>query len=167
MADVPMLAPHLSRREFLGSVHHPDLVAANELDFASSPLLQLNAARLFAAYEQAHAVVGRMRVTSGYRCDALNRAVGGAGYHPGQKPSAHMDARAIDVQPLDVSLVEAMEKLRASSIPFEKLIFEGGTWLHLQVPKAGEPAHRIALMWFGGSDYPAFNEADPRVRRAA
>lgn len=64
-------------------------------------------------------------VSSGYRCPALNRAVGGAA------ASAHLTGRAVDFNcrrfgtPRDVC-----RALAASDLPFDQLIEEGG-WTHL------------------------------------
>lgn len=161
------LAPGLSLKEFLWSNHHPDLIPGNVAAYLSNAAHQANGARLGIGYAGAHGEIGRMLVTSGYRFPGLNSAARGSGTKPGQKPSAHMDARAIDVIPLDMPMLEAFNRLRRANLPFEKLIWEGGTWIHLQVPKAGEEPRRVAYMWFGGADYPAFNEADPRVRKVA
>jgi zinc D-Ala-D-Ala carboxypeptidase len=163
-----LLSPHLSLHEFLGSNGHPDLVPLNVSTYLANPEIRANALRLARdVFEPVRAIVGPLRVSSGFRCDMLNRAVGGAGYRPGQKPSAHMDGRAMDVEPLHMSLVKAMELLIASGVPFEKIIYERGQWIHLQVGKPLEKLSHLAFMWFGGAAYPPFDALDARVREAA
>lgn len=70
-------------------------------------------------------------VTSGYRCPALNRAVGGVAY------SQHLTGQAADItaggQAANAKLFEA---IRDSEIPFDQLIWEKGNamgpqWVHV------------------------------------
>lgn len=66
-----------------------------------------------------------LHITSGYRCAALNRAVGGA------KRSAHMEGWAADfVAPGFGSPLQIVRALQGTAIPFDKLIQEG-TWVHV------------------------------------
>lgn len=66
-----------------------------------------------------------LRITSGYRCAALNKAVGGA------RLSAHMDGWAADfVCPEFGTPLAIVRALQATAIPFDKLIQEG-TWVHV------------------------------------
>lgn len=81
-----------------------------------------------------HAII----ITSGYRCDILNRMVGGA------KHSKHLTASAVDIQ-LSPKRINTLEKrnllvyyLVHSDIKFNKVIFEP-TWLHIEF---GEDNHR-------------------------
>lgn len=111
--------------------------------------------------------LGPMRPTSGYRCPALNTAVGGSGTRPGQKPSAHMAGRACDFHPMRMPEVEAMERI-ADRMPWalDKAILEvlgDGCWIHAQIAKPGEQPKRLLLMTFDGVNYPPFDPSDPRV----
>lgn len=71
-----------------------------------------------------------MLISSGYRCPALNRAVGGS------KTSAHPFGRAIDFTapsfgtPKEIATFLAKE-LKANGIKFDQIIFEFGRWVHL------------------------------------
>lgn len=164
------IVPGLTVYEFLHSSRHPELDEENARTWLSSPQVRANARRLaLDVFAPIRELVGPLLVTSGFRCPTLNRAVGGSGSRPGQKPSAHMDGRALDVWPLRMSLLDAMEKILAfrDDLPFEKVIWEQGSWLHLQAPRHAEPAKRQALMWFGGSAYPPFAADDPRVTARA
>lgn len=88
-----------------------------------------------------------LKVTSGYRCWAVNLAAGG-------KPnSAHLDGRAADFVPLGVPLKVAYEAIWRSGMDFDQLIFEHDEWIHFAIPPFGRVARRQALMigpWTGG-----------------
>lgn len=81
--------------------------------------------------------LGPLRITSGYRSPAVNIAAGG------DENSAHMDGRAADHEPWDLSKFDEVDLMRAyadSSIPYDKCIFErreNGQWVHVQVRKIG------------------------------
>jgi hypothetical protein len=85
--------------------------------------LRLTAARM----EEVRRLLGdrTISVSSGYRCRALNRAVGGAA------TSAHLTGHAVDFNcygfgdPLAVC-----RALAGSSLPFDQLI-EEGRWVHI------------------------------------
>lgn len=89
-----------------------------------------------------------IKVTSWYRCPALNEAVGGA------VTSAHLSAMAIDFtfagktaqQSFDLALV-ALKDLR---IQFDQLIIEkntktGANWVHLGVKETGNRNQTIKI----------------------
>jgi hypothetical protein len=64
-------------------------------------------------------------VSSGYRCRALNRAVGGAA------TSAHLTGHAIDFNCYEFGdPVAVCRRLAASDIAFDQMI-EEGTWCHI------------------------------------
>tara|TARA_R110002167_G_scaffold312070_5_gene517790 strand:- start:1318 stop:1776 length:459 start_codon:yes stop_codon:yes gene_type:complete len=66
-------------------------------------------------------------VTSGYRPEWLNTAIGGS------KNSQHMTGHATDFQLLNskYSLLEACELIEKSKIPYDQLIHEFGKWIHV------------------------------------
>lgn len=68
-----------------------------------------------------------IRVTSGYRCPALNAAVGGV------HNSQHLSGQAADIVPVSGGTVRDLFKLAQSiNLPFDQLILEkGGAWLHI------------------------------------
>lgn len=101
---------------------------AQRLGIDNTPSLETVAklTRTAMGLEQIRALLGApMHIDSGYRCPALNKAVGGAA------TSAHMDGMAADFicpsfgDPL--SIVKAIE---ASGIDFDQCIQEG-TWVHV------------------------------------
>ena len=96
---------------------------------------------------------GPIRVTSGYRCSTLNALIGGS------KSSAHMDGCAVDFQPLRprVTLIEVMGWVRSSPLPFDQLIHEYGSWIHLGIAPFGKIPRREALMIAHGTSYRSYD----------
>ncbi len=86
--------------------------------------------------EPARQAVGPLQISSGYRCPALNRAVGGS------TTSAHMQGYAADVIPRSASKLEFANWVR-SNCKFDQIILEYGTrsnpsWIHV----SGDPKGR-------------------------
>jgi zinc D-Ala-D-Ala carboxypeptidase len=111
--------------------------------------------------EPARALVGPLHVNSGYRCPALNAAIGGS------KTSAHMDGLAADVFPLEMDLREAYERLAQSGLPFDQLIFEFGRWIHIGAPRHGQEPRLQRLAIYEPGKYLTWDSADPRFARVA
>lgn len=84
-----------------------------------------------------------MKVTSGYRSPEINSRVGGS------KTSAHMEGRAADVIPTQGKLHDAFAAVMCSDIPYDQLILEAGSWLHLAVARSGEQPRRECLLATG------------------
>lgn len=121
------------------------------------PQIRANLARLAAdLLEPARDLVGRLRVNSGYRCPGLNAVIGGS------KGSAHMHGLAADVFPLDLELHDAFERLAASALPFDQLIFEFGRWIHIGAPLHGKQARGERLAIFEPGAYVRWAATDPR-----
>lgn len=80
-----------------------------------------------------------LHINSGYRCPAVNAAVGG------KIASAHMDGRAADFVPVGMYLREAFDKIKASDLPFDQLIVEYGTWIHVAIARQGVDPRRQVL----------------------
>ena len=85
-----------------------------------------------------------LTVNSGFRCPGLNQAVGGA------IGSAHMDGRAADVVPVGMTVADAFYRIKRSGLPYDQLIFECGSWLHLAVAKVGADPRQQVLAATGG-----------------
>lgn len=88
--------------------------------------------------EPYRALVGPLRINSGYRSPAVNAAIGGA------KTSQHMRGQAADTVPLQLALEDAFQAVKASDIPYDQLIIEP-TWIHVSVAPLGKKPRRQTL----------------------
>ena len=79
-------------------------------------------------------------VDSGYRCPAVNALVKGA------KNSQHMLGQAADVIPDKLNLQAAFDKVRLSAVPYDQLILECGSWLHMSCSADNVGPRRMALI---------------------
>lgn len=84
-----------------------------------------------------------MHISSGFRCPELNGLVGGA------ENSAHLDGRAADFEPIGLTLQVAFDRIRSSSLPFDQLIIECNTWIHIAVAAGAAPPRRQCLVATG------------------
>jgi len=91
-----------------------------------------------------------IHIDSGFRSVALNFLVGGSGSKPGQKPSAHLDGRAVDFIPQGLELIKAFDMIRASGLPFDQVIIECNAWIHVGISRTGLVARHEALKASGG-----------------
>lgn len=66
-----------------------------------------------------------IRVTSGYRSPAVNKAVGGV------KSSQHSEGKAIDIVVTGVAPYDVVELLLKLNIPFDQVINEFNSWTHI------------------------------------
>jgi len=88
-----------------------------------------------------------LRVDSGYRCPALNRAVNGA------PNSAHLRGYAVDfVCPGYGSPRQIVETIRDSGIPFDQVICEG-SWVHISFDPQQRRECLTAHFGAGGTTY--------------
>ena len=78
-------------------------------------------------------------VDSGYRCAELNVAVGGSA------TSEHCLGHAADIIPQGLDLDQAFETLRTSDLPYDQIILECNTWIHLGLAGDGQTPRREAL----------------------
>jgi hypothetical protein len=122
--------------------------------------VRLNLVRAAAdIYDPSREAVGRLHTNSGYRCPGLNTAIKGA------KTSKHMLGLAFDVVPLDTPLHEAYEKLAASTIPFDQLIWEFGRWIHIGAAEKGKKPRGQRLAYYTlGERSVVWKPTDPRFR---
>lgn len=64
-------------------------------------------------------------ITSGYRCQRLNVAIGGAA------SSQHTLGQAADIHVEDMLVHELYEWIKKSNLPFDQLISEFDRWVHI------------------------------------
>lgn len=80
-----------------------------------------------------------LHINSGFRSRMVNKAVGGA------IVSAHTYGRAADFVPVGMSLGDAFEALRKSSLPYDQIIFECAAWIHMAIAAEEIEPRRQAL----------------------
>lgn len=97
--------------------------------------------------EPARLACGRIVISSGYRCLALNRLVGGA------PNSAHRYGAALDMQPLDCSPAELALWLSENASEYDQIIYESRTlglgkktWVHAALWPGNERPNRVQLL---------------------
>lgn len=99
------------------------------IDNTPSPEVLANLNVLMGVLEQVRSLTGPLTVSSGYRCPALNAAVGGA------KDSAHVLGFAADITSNKMSPRALAMLIRDSDVIFDQVIFEG-TWVHIGLSMA-------------------------------
>lgn len=118
------ITPHFSFEE-LTTTNHEEFLKTNQ-DEAKSHPAEMWYLALFA--EQIRAILDvPVRVTSGFRCAALNDAVGGS------KTSQHTKFQALDIIPMSMDIEDAYEELVGSDLIYGQLILEKGTWIHISM----------------------------------
>lgn len=129
----------------LDELTRSDLALRKGIDNTPTPEIARNLARLCdALLEPTRTLLGvPMHSNSGYRCFKLNVLVGGS------QTSAHMDGRADDFFPIGMTLQEAFDRIRHSEIPFDQLLLECNTWIHIGMAKDGEIPRRQAMLASG------------------
>lgn len=104
---------------------------------------------LAAGLEQVRVLLGNrsIRINSGYRCPALNRAVGGAA------SSAHMQGYAADFTcPEYGPQLEIVRAIQRSRLDFDQVIQEG-TWVHVSFAPTSRRQVLTAHFGPGGTTY--------------
>lgn len=96
-----------------------------------------------------------LRVTSGFRSEAVERAVQHRPFPEALKPSQHRRGQAADIAPLSgLDLDEAYRRIWASALPYDQLILEEAPrpdgppvrWIHVSVAPVFYPPRREALV---------------------
>lgn len=67
----------------------------------------------------------KFNISSGFRCKELNKKIGGS------EKSQHCEGKAVDIVPIKASLFDFLDEVRHSKIPFDQLILEFNSWIHL------------------------------------
>lgn len=119
------LSPNFTLDEFTTS----ETALRKGIDNTPTPLVTEKLRMLAATLEQVRSLLGNnsIRISSGYRCLALNRAIGSGDL------SAHVLGYAVDFTcPKFGTPKEVANKIAESPIKFDQLIYEG-TWIHLSV----------------------------------
>lgn len=70
-----------------------------------------------------------MIVTSGFRCKALNKKVGGV------STSQHTKGQAVDFYVKDMTMQQVVDFIKKSGVEFDQLINEYNRWVHISFVK--------------------------------
>lgn len=119
-----LLSPHFSLEEFIRS----DTAERYKLDNTPPPEVQAQLQRTAELLEQVRDLLGgkAIRINSGYRGPAVNKAVGGV------DSSAHTQGWAVDfVCPDFGTPLKVCVEILNSQLLFDQLIHEYGRWTHL------------------------------------
>ena len=132
------MTTHFSFKELTNSESHPDLVPQNMADARRfEKQMRYTACTL----EEIRKVLGvPMKVTSGFRNNALNKAVGGSA------TSGHAKGLCADFIPLGLDITDAfamIQNSRDKCPSLKKCIYEsvrGSKWLHIETKtEANQP----------------------------
>jgi len=138
------LSPHFMLSEFVRS----QTADRQGIDNTPTPeiieRLRANAGNLEAVHVRLQAPV---HISSGYRCLALNRAIGS------KDTSAHVRGDATDFEAPEFGApLEVCREIESSNIPFDQLIWEH-TWTHIGWAREGETPRRQILTLMPGGKY--------------
>ena len=133
------MTTHFSFEELTDSENHPELVPQNRVD-AQSFMKQLKYTAC--TLEEIRAILGvPMKVTSGFRNNLLNKAVGSS-----SPTSGHTKGLCADFKPIGLEISHAFDMIQAnkSKCPsLKKCIYEsvrGSKWLHVETKtEASQP----------------------------
>jgi zinc D-Ala-D-Ala carboxypeptidase len=117
------------------------------IDNSPPPEVLDNLKVLAAGLEQVQSLLGRpLEISSGYRCPALNAAVGGS------TTSKHVQGLAVDfVCPEFGPPLEIARAIIDSAIVFDQCILEFGRWVHLSF--GPQPRSRILTIYDSKEGY--------------
>lgn len=120
-----------------------------------TPAIEMNIKYLIeAVLDPLREAYGRpVYVSSGYRCDALNKAVGGA------KNSQHKTGLAADIYVKGETNAVLYNLLKRGNIAFDQLILEKGTvrnpqWVHVSINRLN---NRREILYYNGKTYTRIN----------
>ena len=132
--DGVRLSPHFLLREFLNLNKYPENI----------PTMQVVANLTYGCHqllEPARLMVGPIIVNSGFRCEAVNRQVGGV------RNSQHLVGQAADIRPKDSAqfqtLVEFFRKWE-----YTDQLLTASTWLHISWNPFAQPRHYVRIGYY-------------------
>ena len=138
-----LLAPNFP----LALLVRSEIAEQQGIDNSPPPEVIENLKVLAAGLEQVQALLGHpLEISSGYRCPALNAAVGGS------TASQHVQGLAADFvcpdfgPPLDVA-----RAIGVSAIAFDQCILEFGNWVHLSF--SAQPRVRLLTIYDSNEGY--------------
>ena len=128
------LSPHFYLREFLQLKRYPKKVptlqAVVNLTYGCLMLL-----------EPARFLVGPIIVSSGFRCEEVNRQVGGVA------KSQHLTGQAADIRPMNPGQFQNLVDF-LKTWEYTDQLLTGSTWLHVSWTPFGTPRHMIRIGYY-------------------
>jgi hypothetical protein len=139
------LSPNFSLSELVYS----ETAEERGIDNTPPPEIVENLRRLATALEAVRSLLGGpLEISSGYRCVALNEAVGGS------STSQHLQGLAVDFEcPAFGTPLEVADAIRRSTLEFDQCILEYGRWVHLSF--SDTPRRRLLTIYDDDQGYVA------------
>lgn len=109
----------------LGITNKPGLMVTKNIILAASKLDFVRAA-----------LGAPIKISSWYRCEELNTAVGGS------KTSAHTKGWAVDCTAAGMTPYELCRRVIGMGVDFDQIIYEYGRWMHISF----DPANRKEVL---------------------
>lgn len=131
-----LLTPHITLEEMVASQTAARMGINN---VPTDPVILDNLKKTAELLEQIRTLLGNrpILISSGYRCLALNTAIGSS------PSSAHVQGQAADFTcPGFGSPYDVCQAIMASNIKFDQLIYEFSSWVHI----AWSPNQRMQLL---------------------
>lgn len=142
------LSPHFRLSEFVRSATAKRLSIPND----PSPAVLANLRTFAKSLEPVRELSGGpVSLSSGYRCDALNRAIGGS------SSSVHDDGFAGDLLLKGCTREQLVRRIVDAGLPFDQLILEE-SWLHFGLfSPRGEQRRQVKRQARPGAPYVSFD----------
>ncbi len=128
------LSQHFRLSEFLNLKKHP----------ANIPTMQAVVNMTYGCHqllEPARLIVGPIIINSGFRCEAVNRKVGGV------KNSQHLIGQAADIRPKNPAQFAALVDFFRTWEYTDQLL-TASTWLHISWSPFSHPRHFIRIGYY-------------------
>ena len=128
------LSPHFKLSEFLRLGKYPENIPTMQAvaNLAYGCIMLLEPARL---------IVGPIIINSGFRCEAVNRKVGGV------RNSQHLVGQAADIRPQDPAQFQSLVNF-LKSWEYTDQLLTGSTWLHVSWSPFRPPRHQIRIGYY-------------------
>ena len=128
------LSPHFKLSEFLNLRKHPENI----------PTMQAVANLAYGCHEllePARLIVGPIIINSGFRCEAVNRRVGGV------RNSQHLVGQAADIRPMNPGQFQSLVDFLKTWEHTDQLL-TGNGWLHVSWSPFRPPRHQIRIGYY-------------------
>ena len=128
------LSPHFILSEFLNLRKYPENIPSIQhvvnMTYGCNMLL-----------EPARLIVGSIIINSGFRCESVNRKVGGV------SNSQHLIGQAADIRPCNPQqFSKLVDFLRAN--PYTDQLLTASSWLHISWNPLGIPRHDVRIAYY-------------------